>query len=113
MGERNFGLDSLKSINCDMEEKGIVLREVSYRTASELPAPELSDCSRLAPAGHASFGGSSALGVHPPEEPESFGGSSAPGVHRRQSGSSELLGCRRVPPAGAARPLVHKIIAML
>ena len=41
MGERNFGLDSLKSMNRDMEEKGIVLREMSCRTAAALPAPEL------------------------------------------------------------------------
>ncbi|CAL8382992.1 unnamed protein product [Boreogadus saida] len=31
---RNFGLDSLKSMNRDMEEKGIVLRELSGRTAT-------------------------------------------------------------------------------
>ena len=41
MGGRNFGIDSLKSMNRDMEEKGIVLRELSCRTASELPAQEL------------------------------------------------------------------------
>ncbi|CAL8336550.1 unnamed protein product [Boreogadus saida] len=38
---RNFGIDSLKSMNRDMEKKGIVLRELSCRTASELPVPEL------------------------------------------------------------------------
>ena len=48
MGERNFGLDSLKSMNRDMEEKGIVLRELSCRTAAELPAPVLPDCRRIA-----------------------------------------------------------------
>ena len=26
LGERNFGFDSLKYMNCDMEEKGIVVR---------------------------------------------------------------------------------------
>ena len=41
MGGRNFGIDSLKSMNRDMEKKRIVLRELSCRTASELPAPEL------------------------------------------------------------------------
>ena len=43
MGGRNFGIDSLKSMNRDMENKRIVLRELSCRTASELPAPELPD----------------------------------------------------------------------
>jgi hypothetical protein len=39
--ERIFGLDSLKSIlNRDMEEKRIVLRELSCRTAAELPPPD-------------------------------------------------------------------------
>ncbi|CAL8358787.1 unnamed protein product [Boreogadus saida] len=41
MGERNFGLDSLKSMNRDMEDKGIGLRELSCQTATELPPPEL------------------------------------------------------------------------
>ena len=36
-GQRNFGLDSLKSMNRNMEEKGMVLRELSWRTAAELP----------------------------------------------------------------------------
>ena len=45
MGERNFGLDSLKSIwNRYIEEKGIALRELSCRTAAKLPPPELLDC---------------------------------------------------------------------
>ncbi|CAL8333908.1 unnamed protein product [Boreogadus saida] len=43
---RNVGLDSLMSMNRDMEEKGIVLRELSCRTAAELPAQELSDYHR-------------------------------------------------------------------
>jgi hypothetical protein len=33
-------------MNRDMEEKGIVLRELKCRTAAELPAPELPDCQR-------------------------------------------------------------------
>ena len=41
MGGRNFGLDSLKSMNRDMEKKRIALRELSCRTASELLASEL------------------------------------------------------------------------
>ena len=41
LGGRNFGIDSLKSMNRNMENKRIVLRELSCRTASELPAPEL------------------------------------------------------------------------
>ena len=42
LGERNFGLVSLKSIlNRDMEAKGIVLPELSCWTAAELPPPEL------------------------------------------------------------------------
>ena len=42
MGERNFGLDSLKSMNRDMEEKGIVLPDLSCRAAAaEFPPPEL------------------------------------------------------------------------
>ena len=37
MGERNFDLDSLKSIlNHDMQERGIVHPELSCRTAAEL-----------------------------------------------------------------------------
>ena len=55
-----------------MEEKGIVLPELSCRTAAELPQPDFS-----------------APGGHPPEQVESFGRSSAPGVHHR-SGSSAL-----------------------
>ena len=41
MGGRHFGIDFLKSMNRDMEKKWIVLRGLSGRTASELPAPEL------------------------------------------------------------------------
>ena len=40
-GGRNFGIDCLKSMNRDMEKKRIVLRELSCRTNSEFPAPEL------------------------------------------------------------------------
>jgi hypothetical protein len=54
LGERKFGLDSLKSKNPDMQEKGIVLWELSCRRAAELHPPELPDCRR-------SFGGSPAL----------------------------------------------------
>ena len=44
MGKNNFGLDPLKSIlNRDMEEKGIVILELSCRTTAELPPPELPD----------------------------------------------------------------------
>ena len=60
MGERNFGLDSLKSMNRDMEEKGIVLRELSCRTAAELSPPDLPDCRKT----RRSFSGSLASGVH-------------------------------------------------
>ena len=85
----------MKSIlNREMEEKGIVLRELSCRTAAELPAPVLPACRRAPPAGPASFGVSSAPGVHPPELPESFGGRSAPGVHCRS--------CRNAAEASAA-----------
>ncbi|CAL8398198.1 unnamed protein product [Gadus morhua 'NCC'] len=42
----NLGLESLKSINRDMEEKGIVAWELSCRTAAELPARELLGCRR-------------------------------------------------------------------
>ena len=31
----------------------------------------------------------------------------------RWRGAAELPGCLRAPPAGAASPLVHKILAML
>ena len=48
MGGRNFGIDSLKSMNRDMEKKGILLRELSCRTASELPAPKVPDYSPAA-----------------------------------------------------------------
>ena len=101
MGERNFGLDFLKSMNRDMEEKGIVFWELSCRTAAELPAPELPDCrqapprrtsqlrrqfsSRSTPAGAAGklrrqFSSRSTL----PELPDGFDGV----VARRQSGST-------------------------
>ena len=58
MGERNFGFDSLKSMNRDMEEKGIVLRELSCRTAAELPTPDLPD-----------FGGTAGAAGLPPSKP--------------------------------------------
>jgi hypothetical protein len=46
--ERNFGFDSLKSrLNCDMEEKGIALQELSGRTTAELLPPELPGCRRV------------------------------------------------------------------
>ncbi|CAL8300480.1 unnamed protein product [Boreogadus saida] len=42
------GYSHMKSMNRDMEKKGIVLRELSCRTASELPAPKLLDYSLAA-----------------------------------------------------------------
>ena len=48
LGERNFSLDSLKSIlNCDMEEKGIVLQELSCRSAARASAAVRQLSSRL------------------------------------------------------------------
>ncbi|CAL8350549.1 unnamed protein product [Boreogadus saida] len=96
LGERNFGLDSLKSMKRDMEEKGIALRELSCRTAAKSAA-------------------------RPSGRRQSFDGSPAApaGGARRQSGRERdcsllpELSCRRVPPAGAARSLVHKIVSML
>ncbi|CAL8324647.1 unnamed protein product [Boreogadus saida] len=68
-GKRNFGLDTLKTmLNHDMEEKGIVLRELSCRTAAEASAavrlPEYTrrSCRRV-------YSGSWTPGVHPPELP--------------------------------------------
>ncbi|CAL8404104.1 unnamed protein product [Boreogadus saida] len=84
----------------NMEKKGIVLPELSCRTATELPPPDFS-----------------APGGHPPEQPESFGGSpaapargarrqfgiSAPGVQSlsppcRGSWTSESQGQSSFPP---------------
>ena len=65
-----------------MEKNGIVLLELSCRTAAELPPPDLT-----------------APGGHPPEQLESFGGSSAPGVHRR----AEYTAGRSTPPGGVHR----------
>ncbi|CAL8394346.1 unnamed protein product [Boreogadus saida] len=71
-------------MNRDMEVKGIVLRELSCRTCRRAPRAGAARLPpRPTPAGPASFGGSSAPGVHPPEQPESFGRSSAPGVQPR------------------------------
>ena len=45
VNHKGLGLDSLKSIlNRDMEEKGIVLPELSCRTAADIPPPELHEC---------------------------------------------------------------------
>ncbi|CAL8266872.1 unnamed protein product [Boreogadus saida] len=41
LGERNFGFDSLKYMNRDMEEKGIVARDCFGITASALPAARI------------------------------------------------------------------------
>ncbi|CAL8398631.1 unnamed protein product [Boreogadus saida] len=105
--ERNFGLDSLKSMNRDVEEKGIVLRELSCRTCHRAPRAGAAGLPpRPTPAGPSSFGRSSAPGVHPPEQPESFGRSSSPGVHRQS--------CRTAAAASAAdrrlrrRPDCHR-----
>ena len=93
-------------MNRDMEKKGIVLRELSCRTASELPAPKLPDYSpstveAIRPQSGSSGGVlrelnwcrswwqlqwtscSSAGAASLMELPPSFGASSAPGVHRR------------------------------
>ena len=52
---------------------------------------------------------------HPPDCRQSFGGNpAAPAVPQAEKGIVlPELSCHRVPPAGAARPLVHKILAML
>jgi hypothetical protein len=60
-----------------MEEKGIVLPELSCRNAAELTPPDFS-----------------APGGQPPEQPERFGGSSAPGVH-----SQSCRSCLVWPPS--------------
>ncbi|CAL8342301.1 unnamed protein product [Boreogadus saida] len=64
---------SRKSGGGDMEEKGILLPELSCWTAAELPPPDMS-----------------APGGHQPEQQENFGGSPAAQarVARRQFGSS-------------------------
>ncbi|CAL8261132.1 unnamed protein product [Boreogadus saida] len=78
-----------------MEEKGIALWELSCRTCRRAPRAGAAGLPpRPSPAGPASFGGSSAPGVHLPEQPESFGCSSAPGVHCRS--------CRTAAEASAA-----------
>ena len=63
-----------------MEEKGIVLPELSRWTAAELTPPDFT-----------------APGRHPPEQLESFGGSSAPGVHRRSCPSAAARWLRQRP----------------
>ena len=91
-----------------MEKKGIVLPELSCRTAAELLPPDFS-----VPEGH---------------PPESFGGSSAPGVHRQScqtggrtaSTAARLLrrcrrsfgGSRAAPARGARRQslLLHAVV---
>ncbi|CAL8314790.1 unnamed protein product [Boreogadus saida] len=81
MVEKNWGKGTL-AMNRDMEEKGIVLRELSCRTCRRAPRAGAAGLPpRPTPAGPASFGGSSAPGVHPPEQPrrpDGFDGS-APG----------------------------------
>ena len=164
----DFALDSLKSMNRDME-KGIVLRERSCRTAAETfacrtcqlrlqcsaapgvqPAgaagklrpqfssrstpPKLPDCRRSFGSGR-----TASTAARLPPYPRRQSGSSAPGVQSlsrpclllwiaaeasaavRQKVTGIVIpelrlysrGNRRVSPAGAARPLVHKILAML
>jgi hypothetical protein len=83
-GKRNFGLDSLKSMNRDMEEKGILLRELRCRTASAAVRLHSS------PAGVARRqSGSSAQGIQSLSPPFLFlrSATEAPaGGARRQSG---------------------------
>ena len=125
MGERNFGLDSLKSIlNRDIEEKGIVLPELSCRTATELPLLELPDCRQVPPTGAAGL---------PPNLPRqscrtAARASAAVRQFRRtpcqavtwQTDKLDIhfcmeypcfLNARTSPPS--ARLLFHKILAML
>ncbi|CAL8348309.1 unnamed protein product [Boreogadus saida] len=70
-------------MNRDMEEKG------TCTSGAELP-----DCRRAPRGGASSFGGNSAPGVHPPEQPESFGGSSAPGVRCRTEAEASVAARR-------------------
>ena len=51
LGERNYCFDSLKSMNPDMEEKGIVAAIVSrYRgTTAEAPPPRHHRCEAVVP----------------------------------------------------------------
>ncbi|CAL8256068.1 unnamed protein product [Boreogadus saida] len=97
--------DSSGSMNCDMDEKGIVLRELSCRTA----ASALCRSCGAAEASAGSFGRSCrTAAVEAVRQGEARGGSPA------EKGILLLeLICGRVPPARAARPLVHKILAML
>ena len=91
MVKKAFGFDCLKSIlNRDMEVKGIVLPELSCRTATEAPPPELPDCCQ-------SFGSSSAT---PAGGARSQSGSS--GGERDCTPGAELPGCHQASPAGAA-----------
>ncbi|CAL8372658.1 unnamed protein product [Boreogadus saida] len=80
-------------MNCDMEEKGIVLRELSCRTAAELPAPELPDCCRSCP---------------PPKPFGRYGASAAVRQFRRCTPGAEmppkLSGCSGGCPLGAENP---------
>ncbi|CAL8326581.1 unnamed protein product [Boreogadus saida] len=114
--------NAVASMNRDTEGKGIVLRELSCRTAAEIPTPELPDCC---------FGGSSAPGVHRRSRSDAAEASAAVRQLRRCTPGAELppklSGCSggcppgaeksggfaEFPPAEAARPLVHKIVAML
>ena len=100
-GKRNFGLDSLKSImNRDMEEKGIVLRELSCRNAAELPPP-------------------GAAGLPPKLWRQSAGGSSA-AVRQLSAGSTIPFcsmsptpdsGCRAAAQLPRPEQLVHFIFS--
>ena len=68
-GEGNFGLGSLKSMNRDMEEKGIALRELSCRTyRRDLPPPDLPVSAAVQLPGHTRLSSRKAsAAVHLPE----------------------------------------------
>ena len=85
MGERNFGIDSLKSMNRDMEKKRIVLRELSCRTASELPAPELPAAAEAVRPQSGSSGGAAqaSVAVRKLRHGELGGSPTAPTVYSR------------------------------
>ncbi|CAL8341455.1 unnamed protein product [Boreogadus saida] len=83
-------------MNRDMEEKGIVLRELSCRTAAELPAPELPDCRRQS----CSAAGSPAVysGAELPPKLSGCSGGCPLGAEKSRGVVLPLLGTRSTSP---------------
>ena len=76
-----------------MDEKGIVHRELSCRTAAELPTPELPDCRRASPAGPFSSRRTPA-GAAGKRRRQFSSRSTPPEIHRRKPAIRQLRRCR-------------------